>query len=126
MPRKSANAKLPEISVLKIDKDCHPDREWLPDYVRIVRKAAALKSVQVIRVRMCKSRVKGCHFYLDIEPSVSAEKANELQFLMGDDCKRVDFNRARIRSGFSEWNKLFEKENRRLRVLYRSQETGDA
>jgi hypothetical protein len=120
MRRKSANAKLPKTNILKIDKDCYPNREWLADYVRTVRNAAALKGVRVIRVRVSKSRRKGYHFYVDIEPAINAQLANEIQFLMGDDCQRVDFNRARIESQLAEWNKLFERKHARLRTIYSS------
>ena len=48
-----------------------------------------------------------------------ADLANQLQWLLGDDCQRVDFNRARIDSGLDEWSKLFEVPYVRLRTIYR-------
>jgi hypothetical protein len=68
---------------------------------------------------MCPSAHKGQHFYIRITPPVQATLANRLHYLLGDDCQRVDFNRARIESGLDEWSKLFERPNVRLRIIYR-------
>jgi hypothetical protein len=46
--------------------------------------------------------------------------ANKLQYLLGDDSKRVGFNMARIESGLVEWSKLFERANCRMTTLYRA------
>jgi hypothetical protein len=67
---------------------------------------------------MCNSHSKGLHFYIDVTPAIEAEVANKLQFLLGDDCRRVDFNRARIHSGLNEWNKLFERAGARVMKIY--------
>jgi hypothetical protein len=107
-----------KVNVLKIDKDCFVEREWLDDYVRTIRTICHQHHVQVVSVRMCNSRGKGQHFYVEIVPAIEADLANRLQFLLGDDCGRVDFNRARIDSGLNEWNKLFEKANTRLSTIY--------
>jgi hypothetical protein len=61
----------------------------------------------------------GMHFYIKIDPPVDAHTANNLQYLLGDDAKRVSYNRARINSGLVEWNKLFERIGARLRTIYR-------
>jgi hypothetical protein len=66
---------------------------------------------------MTKSK-KGLHLYIGINPPIHAELANRLQWLLGDDCRRVDFNRARIRVGYPGFNKLFEAENARVFELY--------
>ena len=60
------------------------------------------------------------HFYAKITPALQAHVANNLQYLLGDDAKRVAFNRARIESGVSEWNKLFERPNAELTNAYRN------
>ena len=36
-----------------------------------------------------------------------------LQWLLRDDSRRVDYNRARIKPGYPDWNKLFEDLGRR-------------
>jgi CBS-domain-containing membrane protein len=52
-------------------------------------------------------------------------QADLLQFILGDDAQRVDFNRARIESDLAEWNKLFEVTGRRLKTIYRKIEYED-
>ena len=79
------------------------------------------KGVEVEEIQICNSENKGLHFYIDIASPVRAELANELQFLLGDDCGRVDRNRARIRSGLKGWNKLFERPNAILMTIFRGE-----
>jgi len=107
-----------KVDVLKIDKDCHVDQSWIQDYVTVVRSICHMKRVNVASVEMGHSK-KGLHFYIGIQPRVSSELANRLQWLLGDDCRRVDYNRARIRSHYPEWNKLFERIGQRFLTLYR-------
>jgi hypothetical protein len=90
----------------------------LDDYVRIVRTICQQHHVKVVSVRMCNSRSKDLHFYDEITPAIKADLANKLQFLLGDDCRRVDFKRARINSGLNEWNKLFERTEARARRIH--------
>jgi hypothetical protein len=111
-------AVVDKVNVLKIDKDCFVEREWLDDYVRTIRTICERHHVRVVSVRMCSSRGKGQHFYVEIVPAIEADLANRLQFLLGDDCRRVDFNRARISSDLNEWNKLFERTGARARRIY--------
>ena len=86
------------------------------------RKLFSLHSQMVSRGRQCEAirmpskvfsyarrRRKGFHLWIEITPAIDSELANRLQWLLGDDCQRVDFNRARIRSGLNEWNKLYAK-----------------
>jgi hypothetical protein len=77
-----------------------------------------MKSVKAASVEMSRSK-KGLHFYIGIQPRVSDELASRLQWLLGDDCRRVDYNRARIRSRYPDWNKLFERIGQRFVTLYR-------
>lgn len=107
------------VPVLKIDKDCFVDPTWLSDYIALILRICRRYNVSVKSIRMTRSKSKGQHFYIQIEPSVEPELANRLQWLLGDDCQRVDFNRARIRSHLPEWNKLFEELGRKLRTIYR-------
>lgn len=107
-----------KVDVLKIDKDCFIEHDWLVDYVRTIRAVCKLHQVVVLSVRACNSHSKGLHFYIDVKPAIEAELANKLQFLLGDDCRRVDFNRARINSDLNEWNKLFERAEARARTIY--------
>jgi hypothetical protein len=74
----------------------------------------------VLWVKYCLSERKDLHFYIKIESAINALLLLKLQFLLGDDAQRVSLNRARVRAGFKDWNKLFEKEGTKLRTLYRS------
>jgi hypothetical protein len=111
--------RMNRISVLKIDKDRLVDRSWIRDYVYVILAVCRLNHAKVNSIQMCRSTNKGLHFYIEIQPSLLAESANRLQWLLGDDCLRVDYNRARIRSGYPDWNKLFEKIGGRFHTLYR-------
>jgi hypothetical protein len=63
------------------------------------------------------------HYYIKIDLPIDADAANNLQYILGDDAKRVAFNRARIESELREWNKLFEKANTTSRTVYRRDES---
>jgi len=115
---RDASSTVPNTCLLKIDKDCHVDCDWIEDYIRLVLTVACWFHVAVNSIKTCNSRRKGLHFYIEINPPVNAQQANRLQWLLGDDCQRVDFNRARIESGLAEWSKLFERANVRLRTIY--------
>ena len=110
---------LPRESVLKIDKDCFVDPSLNMEYVRTILHTCREYQLKVLWVKSSRSR-HGIHFYVKIKPAVKAHVANGLQYLIGDDAKRVAFNRARIESGVAEWNKLFEQANARLTTVYRS------
>jgi hypothetical protein len=110
---------LGQTSLLKIDKDCFVDKEWLQGYVETIVQICRAYGVKVACIKMCSSQKKGLHFYVWIKPAVESAFANYLQWLLGDDCQRVDFNRARIDSDLNEWNKLFEVAGRRLRTVYK-------
>ena len=114
-----------KIRVLKIDKDCYVDGDWLEEYVnRVVAQICHSYNLNLLSVKMCASRKKGFHLYIEINPPIEPDLANRLQWLLGDDCQRVDFNRARIRSGLREWNKLFEEPGRRLGTICGASQQG--
>jgi hypothetical protein len=100
---------VPDTRLLMLDKDCRVDASWLKVYretIRIVLKSHGLKPT---KIAVTPSRIKGFHARIYLEAPVPAARANMLQWLLGDDCGRVDFNRARIEAGFDEWSKLFER-----------------
>jgi hypothetical protein len=109
--------------VLKVDKDCHVgpqlEREYIQHAISLLRKH--LVCVEWIKATRTHH---GRHYYIKIHPPVDAHTANDLQYLLGDDANRVDYNRARINSRLEEWNKLFEAVGRRLRTLYRRSSCG--
>jgi hypothetical protein len=105
MKRKSVD--LPLENVLQIDKDCRVSGELELLYIRDSVLTLARHGIRVLLVRAKQS----CHFrhyYFHITPAVDTQTANDLQFLLGDDAKRVAYNQARINSGLKEWNRLFE------------------
>jgi hypothetical protein len=118
MPRKDIDAGL--VDELKIDKDCIVDKLWIRDYVELILSICKKFRVKALFIRMCLSKCKGAHYYIKIDPPIDSTLANRIQWLLGDDCERVDFNRARIRVGFKEWNKLFENSKTRLRTIYKT------
>jgi hypothetical protein len=110
------------ISVLKIDKDCHVERSLETEYVEQAIGMLSKHHVKVQWIKTTRTRY-GSHYYIHIKPSVDANTANRLQYLLGDDTKRVSLNQARINSGLQEWNLLFEPVGRQLRTLYFVQTT---
>lgn len=114
---------LDKVSILKVDKDCFVDPDWIRDYLLLIVVTCLMRGVKVVSVKMCNSQHKGIHFYIEITPPVEPKLANRLQWLLGDDSKRVDLNRARIESGLKGWNRLFERVGARLRTIYRASES---
>ena len=105
------------ITMLTFDHRSHLRR-------RIVYSGCWAMIVTVLSVATCPSTRKGFHLYAEITPPIHAELAWRLQFLLGDDCRRVSLNRARWRAGFSGWNKLFERANMKLRRIYNCEPNG--
>ena len=116
MSRRGTNAGF--VDTLKVDKDCFVERTWIDEYIQLILQTCSIHNVTVKSIKMCRSEKKGLHFYIHVSPQVEPHLANLLQWLLGDDCQRVDFNRARIESGLVEWSKLFEVACRRLRTIY--------
>ena len=118
MRRGKESLDLPKQDVLKIDKDCFVDAQLNRQYVETILDTCRKHGVTVLSVKCTETR-HGMHFYIEIDPPVDARRANGLQYLLGDDSKRVAFNTARIESGLVPWDKLFEAAGRRLRTVYR-------
>jgi hypothetical protein len=123
MQRRVVEPRLERESVLRVDKDCHVssrlEREYVQHAISLLRKYHV--SVEWIKATRTHH---GRHYYIKINPPVDAHTANELQYQLGDDPKRVDYNRARINSRLAHWNKLFEAVGRKLRTLYRHPSCG--
>jgi len=112
------NKRLAKIRTLKIDKDCVISRDLMQDWIRlVVIPTCRAYRVTVLSVATCQSPRKDFHVYIEISPEVHAELAWRLQFLLGDDCRRVSLNRARWRAGFRCWNKLFVIQRSRKRSV---------
>ena len=119
MQTRNRKRSLARTSALKIDKDCSVDPSLNMEYVRIILQICRRYAIKVLSIKSSKSP-HGTHFYVKIKPAVHAHVANNLQYLLGDDAKRVAFNRARIESGLAEWNKLFERSSMDMTTVYRN------
>jgi murein tripeptide amidase MpaA len=106
-----------------VDKDCHVSTTLERHYVEQAIALLSKYGLTVPRIEATRT-YHGRHYYFHVTPLVDAQTANDLQYLLGDDAKRVDFNQARINSGLSEWNKLFENVGRQLRTIYRHPSCG--
>jgi len=91
-----------------LDKDCVVDPSWLKRYRELIKLVLKFYGLTPTAIRITPSRNKGFHVRIYLNKAVPAEEANMLDWLLGDDAPRVDFNRARIEAGFDEWCKLFE------------------
>jgi len=112
-------AGLPRENVLKIDKDCHVDPALEREYIQNAKKILSNWGFTVKEIKATRTH-HGRHYYIWIDPPADAYLANRLQYLLGDDAQRVDFNQARIDSGLPEWNKLFEAVGRKMQTIYSS------
>ena len=117
MPRRDASVSLPKTDLLKIDKDCVVDTDLEREYVRTVLNICANHAIKVLWIKRTDT-AHGIHYYIRITPAIDAHSTNRIQYLLGDDPKRVAFNKARIESGLVGWNKLFERAGARLRTIY--------
>jgi len=122
MSKRNASTDLPKVDLLKIDKDCFCKPDLNRKYIETTINTCRRQGVKVIWIKSTRSR-HGMHYYIKINAPIDAEAANNLQYILGDDAKRVAFNRARIESELQEWNKLFEKANATSRTVYRSDES---
>jgi hypothetical protein len=110
-------ASLPKESILKIDKDCHIDSKLEFEYIRDALAILSRRGITVLKIEATRT-CHGRHYYFHLAEPVDAQTANRLQYLLGDDPRRVDFNRARINSGLPNWNVLFETIGRKLKTIY--------
>jgi len=104
-------------SILKIDKDCHIDSKLEFQYIQDALAILSRRGITVLKVQATRT-CHGRHYYFHLAEPVDAQTANRLQYLLGDDPRRVDFNQARINSGLLHWNLLFETIGRKLRTIY--------
>jgi hypothetical protein len=125
MQRKVVEPKLGRENVLKVDKDCHVSSELEREDVQQMRATLRRHHLRVLSINATRTQ-HGRHYYISIDPPVSAKTANELQYLLGSDAKRVDYSRALINSRLAHWNRLFEDLGRRKVTLYlcRASKTG--
>jgi hypothetical protein len=100
------------------DKDIIIAPAEINAYLQLILTTVHSYQLEVVLVQWCYSLHKGLHFYIRVNPPIQAELAWLLQFLLGDDALRADFNRARIEGGVAHWNRLFERSNVKLHTIY--------
>jgi hypothetical protein len=117
------NSSLPRESVLKVDKDCHIDSALEHEYIQNSLAVLSRRGITVLKIEATRT-YHGSHYYFYLAETIDAQTANSLQYLLGDDSKRVDYNRARINSELTGWNKLFETVGRKTLTLYQRPSCG--
>ena len=100
------------MKLLKVDIDFHPPKEWLETWEETREEILYIEGYESEYIKIFQTK-RGYHAYIKLLQDISAEEANRLQFLLGDDATRVKINQWRIKRGIKRWNKLFHK------VLYR-------
>ena len=100
------------MKLLKIDMDWHPPDKWMKAWLASREWMLDMLGCTAKKYRVFKTK-RGMHVYFNLYNDVTAEEANYLQFMLGDDYTRVKINQWRIQRGIKRWNKLFH------RVLYR-------
>jgi hypothetical protein len=125
MREKVVEPKLGKESVLKLDKDCHISSQLEREDVQNMRAILRRHHLRVLSIKATRTQ-HGNHYYIRIDPPVTAKTANELQYLLGSDAKRVAYSRGLIgrSSRFFAWNRLFEELGRRKVTLYRCRASG--
>jgi hypothetical protein len=103
------------MTLLKIDIDFKPPKEWMQYWIETREKMLRDFGFTPEYVKVFET-TRGIHVYIKIKEDVSAKTTNMLQFLCGDDPTRVKINMWRIERGIPYWNKLFH------RVLYRKKQ----
>ena len=96
------------MKLLKIDLDYKPPKKWLEMWIATRGEMLNRLGHTVERIDMFTTK-RGMHIYIKLGEDVSADVANLLQFLSGDDHTRVKINAWRIERGIKRWNKLFHK-----------------
>ncbi len=99
--RKGRGVSLLREGVLEIDKDCHVDPALEREYIQNAKEILKGWGITGNEIKVTRTNY-GRHYYIWIDPRMDAQLANRLQYLLGDDAKRVDFNQARIDSGLPE------------------------
>lgn len=96
------------MSVLKIDLDIKPSKEWQEKWEHT--REAILKSLglTLIGIRKHESN-KGWHYFLEVAEMLSDNDTNMTQLLCGDDHTRCKINAWRIERGIPHWNKIFDR-----------------
>jgi hypothetical protein len=112
--------RVPRTNLLLIDKDIIMRPKEIGAYLQLVHIVLRAYQLEAVLVQWCYSLHKGMHFYIQVNRLIEGELAWLLQLLLGDDAVRADFGRARIEAGVAHWNRLFERSNVKLRIIYQN------
>jgi hypothetical protein len=97
------------VSVAKIDIDVKMDKDLLVKFLETrieITKALGYRLLWVHK----EETEKGYHFWFCVEEDLSDKELCDLQFLLGDDIVRHQFNLVRLKVGtFHSFNALFSK-----------------
>jgi len=104
--------------ILKVDIDIKMNKRLLREFVETRRIILAYLGYRV-RSIITQETEHGYHFWIDIEEYVNQKRKAELQFLLGDDQRRAQYNffRAEL-NAFDTFNALFsEKIKKKVSLL---------
>ena len=94
--------------VLYIDLDIMLNKVWMQNYKRNANHLLKPYGLHPTSIRITPSQNKGMHARIYLNKAIPAETQLLLQFLLCDDHARTGFNMARVKLGYSAWNKLHE------------------
>lgn len=104
------------MSVAKIDIDVKPLDYILEQWIE-TRKDIIKKCGYTLVNYNVRETQHGYHVWFEIAENITSIELCVLQFLLGDDTKRVKFNFLRLRAKvFHEFNALFSKKLKRKKV----------
>jgi hypothetical protein len=107
------------VSVAKIDVDVKMDKDLLVKFLETrieITKALGYRLLWVHK----EETEKGYHFWFAIKEDLSDKELCDLQFLLGDDIVRHQFNLVRLKVGtFREFNALFSKKVKKKVGMFR-------
>jgi hypothetical protein len=97
------------MSIAKTDLDFKPDPLLLRNYVQTRKAIIVCEGYTPVKVRYVETQ-HGFHFWWHIEEELTDEDLVVLQFLLGDDLRRTEYNILRLQAKvFNDFNCLFSK-----------------
>jgi hypothetical protein len=107
------------VSVAKIDVDVKMDEDLLTKFLKT--RTAIIKELGYTGLGFNhRETEKGHHFWFHVCEDLSDKELCDLQFLLGDDIVRHQFNLVRLKVGtFREFNALFSKKVKKKVGMFR-------
>ena len=109
------------VTVLKIDVDVKMDNVLLIDFLSTRLAILEKLGYELLDVNYRETK-HGFHFWFKIAEDLDDKRKAEVQFLLGDDHRRCEFNFFRAKAGvFNDFNALFSKKKKvkvsKLKIL---------